>query len=108
MEKCPSELKRHQENEIHGHIDYLPSEVQRYLEFTDIDNERLESLWESLITNQVQIASDGSHLPGIYQGAGAAIAADESPEKTLIWSGTKCDAEQGMISLTTEQYEPKS
>lgn len=52
----------------------------------------------------MQIGSDGSHDPGTTNGAGGAIIAAPQTPETFLDVGAKCLIEDGMSSLSAEQY----
>ena len=54
--------------------------------------------------NSLQIATDGSHIPNTLLGAGAAVLADENKPQHEVKVGAQCLLEEGMSSLTPEQY----
>ena len=83
----------------------LPSEYQSYLQvFTITDDTTCNDLLHALENNTLHIASDGSHMPGTTDGAGAAIAMDEENDTHAMWAGCKCEIEDKMTSQTAEHY----
>ena len=64
------------------------------------------TLWEALHDNSIHVASDGSHKPDTYFGAGAAVMTCDQTDNnkfTSIAAGSKCCAVESMTSLTPEQ-----
>ena len=82
----------------------LPSILQRFVQTWEDSQANLYKLWQQLNQGNIQVGSDGSHDPDSTNGAGGAIIASEEEEDNILGVGAKCQIEEGMSSLTTEQY----
>ena len=86
-------------------IHLIPREYQPYLQVCETTSpETMQVLSRALYNETLHIATDGSHMPGTADGAGAAVAMDEDRDNILLWAGCKCDIEENMTSQTSEHY----
>ena len=89
---------------IEDTINSLPKEYQSYFENYEITEESTQYLQEAVLRDKAQIASNGSHVPDTYRGAGGAIMMSEDREEHNIKIGCKCKYEEDMTSTSAEHY----
>ena len=102
LETLYQTVAKHQD--VEDYILALPVKLQQYIQFFWDDDDKMYEYWKQLSTNTIHIATDGSHQPQSSQGSGSVVITSFDEENDqCISAGAKCNAIEGMSSLTTEQ-----
>lgn len=88
---------------VDEYIYQLHPKCQQYLEYWSGTENDASMIWKELETQNITIASDGSHIPGTMRGAGAAVMTVQDDETKRLVVGSKATYVEGMTSLHTEQ-----